>query len=155
LVCRCLHKRKATFYVYIICSLTEALAIRTISTRCSSRAGFSRCGYPICITLVSQERKKQSAWFQLQRTYHHALCATSTEPAGAVKVTLPGKVPSMSSSMPLGFCMCELGMNMVPPLSCLNSSRQISTCALDWHHAACWQLIGVGPTEHWSNRLHY
>jgi len=42
LVCRCLHKRKATFYVYIICSLTEALAIRTISTRCSSRAGFSR-----------------------------------------------------------------------------------------------------------------
>ena len=104
--------------------------------------------------LFSQARRRQSAWFQLQRTYHHALCATSTEPAGAVKIVLPGKVPSMSSSMPSGFCTCELGMNMVPPLSCLNSSRQINTCALDWHHAACQQLMGVGHREQWSKGLH-
>lgn len=61
-------------------------------------------------------------------THIHALWATSTVPAGAVRMTLPGKLPSSSSSRPAGLSLCELGMNMVPPLSSRKSSRHIITC---------------------------
>ena len=59
-------------------------------------------------------------------------------------MTLPGKLPSSSSSRPAGLSLCELGMNIVPPLSLQKSSRHINTCAyiLAVHISACgWGSI--------------